>query len=111
MIERILKIRKRMKIAIQIIFSEFDERIGPFTLVFYPDVPKYTQSEVSNMTIDLLTHTKKISDELAIMSFPHLKMKGLVKIIGWDDPTRRGGRKEATLSRVIIFWFNVSNTI
>jgi len=98
MIERILKIRKSMKIAIQIIFSEFDERIGPFTLVFYPDVPKYTQSEVSSMTIDLLTHTKKISDELAIMSFPDLRMKGLVKILEWDDPTRRGGRKEATLS-------------
>jgi len=87
-----------MKIALQIIFSIFDEIIGPITLAFYPDVPKYTQSEVSSITIDLLIHANKISDELAIMSFPHLKMKGLVKILGWDDPTRRGGRKEATLS-------------
>jgi len=50
------------------------------------------------MTIDLLTHSKKFSDELAIMSFPHLRLRGLVKILEWEDPTRRGGRKEATLS-------------
>ena len=98
MIEMILKIR--MQIALQIIFSTFDEKIGPFTLVFYPkDIPKFTQSRVSSMTIDLFTNSKKkLSDELAIMSFPQLQMIGLVKLLEWKDPTRRGGRREATLS-------------
>ncbi len=97
MIERIIKIS--MQIALQIIFSQFDERMGPFTLVFFPkDIPKFTESTVSNMTIDLLTYSKSVLDELAIMSFPQLKKKGLIKLLDWKDPTRRGGRREATLS-------------
>jgi len=88
-----------MQIALQIIFSQFDEKVGPYTYVFYPkDVPKYTQSNVSSVTIDLFTYTKKISDELVIMSFPQAKKKGLVKLLEWKDPTRRGGRRDATLS-------------
>jgi Ras-related protein Rab-1A len=90
-----------MQIALQIIFSQFDEKVGPFTLTFYPkDVPKYTQSTVSSVTIDLFTYSKKISDELAIMSFPQaqVKKKGLVKLLEWKDLARRGGRREATLS-------------
>ena len=96
MIERILKIR--MQIALQIIFSLFDEKVGPFTWVFYPkDIPKYTQSTVSSVTIDLFTYSKKISDELVIMSFPQaqVKKKGLVKLLDWKDSARRGGRREA----------------
>ena len=88
-----------MEIALQIIFSLFDEKVGPFTWVYYPkDIPKYTRSTVSSVTIDLFTYSKKISDELAIMSFPQLKKKGLVKLLEWKDPNRRGGRREATLS-------------
>ncbi|QEE16551.1 Rab family GTPase [Promethearchaeum syntrophicum] len=88
-----------MEIALQIIFSLFDEKVGPFVRVFYPkNVAKYTRSTVSSVTIDLFTYSKKISDELAIMSFPQLKMKGLVKLLEWKDSTRRGGRREATLS-------------
>jgi small GTP-binding protein len=97
MIKRIVKIS--MQIALQIILSEFDEKIGPVTLLFYPkDVPLYTHSEVSKMTIDLLTYTKKISEELAIMSFPQLRMKGLIKVFDWEDPSRRGGRREAAIT-------------
>ena len=88
-----------MEIALQIIFSLFDEKVGPFTWVYYPkDVAKYTRSTVSSVTIDLFTYSKKISEELVIMSFPQLKKKALVKLLEWKDPTRRGGRREATLS-------------
>ena len=88
-----------MEIALQIIFSQFDEKIGPFTKVFYPnDVPKYNRSTVSSVTIDLFTYSKKIPDELVIMSFPQVKKKGLVKLLEWKDQKRRGGRTEATLS-------------
>ena len=45
MIERIIKIS--MQITLQIIFSQFDERMGPFAVAFFPnDVPKYAQSRV-----------------------------------------------------------------
>ncbi len=88
-----------MEIALQIIYSQFDEKIGPYTYVFYPkEVSKYARSSVSSMTIDLFTYSKKISDELIIMSFPQAKKKGLVKLLEWKDPTRRGGRREATLT-------------
>ncbi len=88
-----------MEIELQIIFSQFDEKIGPYPYVFYPtDISKYTQSNVSSVTIDLFTYSKKISDELIIMSFPQAKKKGLIKLLEWKDPTRRGGRREATLS-------------
>jgi len=88
-----------MKIALQIICSQFDEIVGPFTIAFFPkDVPKFTQSRVSSTTIDFFTNAEKIPDELAIMSFPQLKKKGLVKILDWKDPTCRGGRREVTLS-------------
>jgi len=97
MIKRILKIS--MEIALEIIFSQFDEKIGPFPFVFFPNnIPKFTQSRVSSMTIDLFTDTKEIFNELAIMSFPQINKKGLVKILDWKDPTRRGGRREATLT-------------
>ena len=88
-----------MEIELQIIFSQFDEKIGPYPYVFYPtDISKYTQSNVSSVTIDLFTYSKKISEELIIMSFPQAKKKGLIKLLEWKDPTRRGGRREATLS-------------
>ncbi|MHA1746913.1 MAG: hypothetical protein ACTSWW_13005, partial [Promethearchaeota archaeon] len=91
-----------MEIALQIIFSQFDEKVGPFTRAFYPEnVPGDTQSTVSSMTIDFFTNSRNISDAIAIMSFPQLNKKGLVKILEWDDTTRRGGSREATLS--IIF--------
>ncbi len=97
MIEWILKLS--MEIALQIIFSQFDEKIGPFPSVYYPtDISRYTQSNVSSVTIDLFTYSKKISEELIIMSFPQAKKKGLVKLLEWKDATRRGGRREATLS-------------
>jgi small GTP-binding protein len=88
-----------MEIALQIIFSQFDEKIGPFTQGFYPEsVPEDTRSTVSSMTIDFFTNSRNITNAIAIMSFPQLDKKGLVKILEWDDPTRRGGKKEATLS-------------
>ena len=88
-----------VSMEIAIIFSQFDEIKGPFTFAFYPiDVSEDTRSTVSSMTIDLFTYSKNISDEIAIMSFPQLKKKGLVKILEWDDPTRRGGKRDATLS-------------
>jgi len=97
MIERIISIS--MQIALQIIFSQFDEIMGPYAMVFYPnDVPEDIQSRVSSKTIDLFTDSDKISDELAIMSFLQLKKKGLVKILEWKDITQRGGRREATLT-------------
>ena len=88
-----------VEIALQIIFSQFDEKIGPFALTFYPkDVPIHTQGTVSKMTIDLFTKSRNISNAIAIMSFPELNRKGLIKILEWKDPTRRGGSREATLS-------------
>ncbi|MHA1720443.1 MAG: Rab family GTPase [Promethearchaeota archaeon] len=88
-----------MQIELQIILSQFDERIGPFTFMIYPkDIPKYTQTTVSSVTIDFFNYTKKIPNELAIMSFPQVKAKGLVKFLEWKDLTRRGGKKETTLS-------------
>lgn len=89
-----------MSIALEVIVSQFDNIIGPIAVGFYPkDVCKYTQDTVSNMTIDLLTYTEETFDELAIMSFPQIKKKGLVKLLEWEDPTnQRGGRREVTLS-------------
>ena len=81
MIEWILKLS--MEIALQIIFSQFDEKIGPFPFVSYPtDISRYTLSNVSSVTIDLFTYSKKISEELVIMTFPQAKKKGLVTIAG-----------------------------
>ncbi|MHA1474893.1 MAG: Rab family GTPase [Promethearchaeota archaeon] len=88
-----------MQITLQIIYSQFDDIMGPYVMVFFPnDVPEDTLSRVSSKTIDLFTDSEKISDELAIMSFLQLKKKGLVKILEWKDLTQRGGRGEATLT-------------
>ena len=60
--------------------NAYNEKMGPFTFVFFPkNLTNYAQNAVSSMTIDLLKYSKNISNELAIMSFPQLKKKGLVK--------------------------------
>jgi len=87
-----------MEIALEIIFSQFDKKIGPSTRAFYPEVAEDTRSTVSSMTIDFFTNSRNLSDAIAIMSFTQLDKKGLVKILEWDDPTRRGGKRDATLS-------------
>lgn len=88
-----------MSISLQIIFSQFDDRIGPISKATYPEnIPKKTSSIVSTMTIDLLTYSDENLNEIAIFEFPSLNKKGLVKIIQWKDDSSRGGFKLSSLT-------------
>ena len=93
------KYAKKEEISLQIIFSQFDEKRGPYAMVYFPkNISIDTQDRVSSNTIDLFTDTDYISNIWAIMSFPQLKKNGLIKIFDWDDPTLRGGKNIVTLT-------------
>jgi small GTP-binding protein len=92
-----------------IVYSEFDERIGPIPKFSLPsDLSSdiMIQLGVKVFTI-LTTEGGTIPKNLDIVSFPSLNAKALVKYIEWIDEELRGGVGNA----VIIILFNESDDV
>jgi small GTP-binding protein len=75
-----------------IVYTEFDDLIGPNPLFFLPpDLSENISMLVSIKTITILSADHGFMPEsLIIIPFPSLKLKGLIKYIEREDNSRRG---------------------
>ncbi|MFX0102166.1 MAG: Rab family GTPase [Candidatus Hodarchaeota archaeon] len=83
-----------------VLYSVFDEKMGPIPLIREPgNIPKDIQEHVANETINLTLSESKVVKSLAIIPFPS-EIKALTKISRYNDPERRGGACDTTLTLI-----------
>ncbi|MFX0144252.1 MAG: Rab family GTPase [Candidatus Hodarchaeota archaeon] len=75
-----------------IIFSEFDDIIGPTPKMSFPDIDKDFGIRIAMKSIDILLADEITNSKpLTFLPFPKEKKKGIARIIEWKDETSRGG--------------------
>lgn len=86
---------------IGIVFSEFDQLMGPIPKFSLPIVSKSFGRLVAQKSIDLLS-TEEITNPkaLAFLPFPTEKKKGIIRCIEWKDESLRGDVGTASLSLI-----------
>jgi len=93
----------KRKIITGIIYIEMNDEIGPNPVAWLPT--KFTQMDLIHISIKALTilsgEKGLIPESLVILPFPSMNLKGLVKYIKWDDPSRRGSIAQSAL--VLLF--------
>lgn len=83
-----------------IIFTEFDEELGPNPILWYPsDLPESFRMVVSIKSITILSADQGLMPKsLIIMPFPSLNSKGIIKYIEKEDNSRRGGVAQSSIT-------------
>jgi len=75
-----------------IIYIEMSDEMGPNPVAWLPNT--FTQMDLIHISIKALTilsgEDGYIPESLVILPFPSKNLKGMVKYIKWDDPSRRG---------------------
>ena len=100
-----------------IIYSKFDEKLGPVATVWHPkELKKELREIVSLKTISLLVGEEgQAPKTLSMIPFPSVELKGLVKIFNYNDETSRGGTVDCSLTMIfdeiddIIFYKYLKN--
>jgi small GTP-binding protein len=88
------------KLIRAVIFSQFDEKIGPMAVEWQPrDVSLDIRNLVSLKSIQILAgESGKIPESLAIIPFPSINSKGLVKYLEVKESKKRGGAIDSSLT-------------
>lgn len=83
-----------------IIYTRFDEKIGPKTIAWMPsNLSIDTRNRISLKSMNILTSGQgQISNSFAIIPFPSLNLKGLIKCFEIKDKAYRGGGLEGSLT-------------
>lgn len=83
-----------------IIFTEFDEELGPNPILWYPtDLSESFRMAVSIKSITILSADQGLMPtSLIIMPFPSLNSKGIIKYIEKEDNSRRGGVAQSSIT-------------
>ena len=86
---------------IGIVYSEFDQLMGPIPKFALPTVSKSFGRLIAQKSIDLLS-TEEITNPkaLAFLPFPTEKKKGVIRCIEWKDESLRGDVGTASLSLI-----------
>ena len=100
-----------------IVYSQFNEKLGPAAVAWIPhDKPIDTKEIVSMKSINILAgEDGKIPSALSVIPFPSLNMKGLVKSMEIKDKRRRGGVIESSITLLfsevndLIFYRYINN--
>ena len=77
---------------ILILYSIFDQSIGPIVKVSFPKINnKRFGSEIAQKSIDFLSAEETSNHKsLAFLPFPSEKKKGVIRLVEWRDETLRG---------------------
>ncbi|MFX1570282.1 MAG: Rab family GTPase [Promethearchaeota archaeon] len=82
-----------------ILYIEMNDELGPNPVAWFPNT--FTQMDLLHISIKTLTiltgEDGFIPESLVILPFPSKSLKGLVKYIKWDDPSRRGNIGQSAL--------------
>jgi small GTP-binding protein len=83
-----------------IVYTEFDDKLGPNPLFSLPqDLSENISMLVSIKTVTILSADHGfMPDSLIIIPFPSLKLKGLIKYIERDDLSRRGKVSQSAIT-------------
>jgi small GTP-binding protein len=80
-----------------------NDEVGPNPVAWLP--AKFTQMDLIHISIKTLTilsgEQGLIPESLVILPFPSMNLKGLIKYIKWDDPSRRGDIGQSAI--VVLF--------
>ncbi len=88
------------KLLYGVIYSRFDEKIGPDAKIWVPsDLSLNVRNKVSLKSLNILSgETGNIPSTLAIIPFPSMNFKSLVKAFEIKDKSQRGGASDAALT-------------
>lgn len=88
------------KLITGVIYSQFNEKVGPQAIAWYPEeLPRKIQNLISLKTVAIMMgEDKSITKSLAILPFPSINLKGLVKLMEIDDESKRGGVIESSIT-------------
>jgi small GTP-binding protein len=83
-----------------IVYTEVDDQVGPNPTIWEPsDLSDDILTHVGIKSITLLTAEQGlIPDSLAIIPFPSIGLKGIIKYIQFKDSKRRGGIGQAAIT-------------
>ena len=82
------------------VYARFDEKSGPIPVLWSPeDLPEKVRDLISLKTINILAgEAGNIPESLAVIPFPSINLKGLVKFLEIKDDTHRGRKIEGSLT-------------
>ncbi|MHA1379964.1 MAG: Rab family GTPase [Candidatus Helarchaeota archaeon] len=82
-----------------VIYSQFEEKMGPVAVSWYPeDLNLKLRALISLKTINIMIGEDKPGRSLAVLPFPSLDLKGLIKFLEIKDKAKRGGVVESTIT-------------
>ena len=83
-----------------IVYSKYDQQIGPEPFYWTPnELPRKILEVISQKSLYLLIGEENIIPKgLEIISFPSIKMKGIIKFLKIVDPEARGGFINGTVT-------------
>ncbi|MFX0103664.1 MAG: Rab family GTPase [Candidatus Hodarchaeota archaeon] len=96
-------------VILGVLYSQFDQKIGPSPVIWIPkNLPGKVMESISDKSVNLM-EAKPSSplEPLAIIPFPVLNLKGIVKGMLIKDPSRRGGYVDSAITLI----FNEQNDI
>jgi len=98
------------KIISGIIYVEMSDELGPNPVAWLGT--QFSQMDLIHISIKALTilsgEKGLIPESLVILPFPSKNLKGLVKYIKWDDPSRRG---EIGQSAIVLLFQEIEDVI
>ena len=93
-----------------IVYIEMSDEMGPNPVAWLPNT--FTQMDLIHISIKALTilsgEEGLIPESLVILPFPSKNLKGIVKYIKWDDPSRRGS---IGLSALVLLFQEIDDVI
>ena len=86
-----------------VVVSRYDEKRGPIDIACFPEgMPKNVRNVASTKSFSLLAADQEdVPKGLEIVSFPAVRMKGIIKFLPVPDATKRGGI--SYLNCIIVF--------
>ena len=84
-----------------IVYSQFDMKVGPIATAWVPsELSEEIKSQISLKSINILSGEAKgvVPKSLAIIPFPSLNLKGLIRSFNIQDVTKRGGQINCALT-------------
>ena len=93
-----------------IVYLEMNDELGPNPVAWLGT--QFSQLDLIHMSIKALTilsgEKGLVPESLVILPFPSKNLKGLVKYIKWDDPSRRG---EIGQSAIVLLFQEIDDVI
>ena len=86
---------------IGIVYSIFDQLMGPILKVSFPEMKKNFGGDIAQKSIDLLSAEEITNPKsLAFIPFPTERKKGIIRLVEWKDDTLRGNVGTGSLTLI-----------